>query len=92
MIKDYTDIIIAPVITEKAAANAEKNVYTFKVVKNATKSEIKWAIEKAFNVKVTNVNTLVTKPKDKRVGKYTGKTKTYKKAIVTLKDGESIEI
>ena len=49
-------------------------------------------IEKAFNVKVTNVNTLVTKPKDKRVGKYTGKTKTYKKAIVTLKDGESIEI
>lgn len=90
--KDYTDIIIAPVITEKSASNAENNVYTFKVVKSATKPEIKWAIEKAFNVKVEKVNTLVTKPKDKRVGKYTGKTKTYKKAIITLKDGESIEI
>ena len=90
--KDYTDIIIAPVITEKSASNAENNVYTFKVVKSATKTEIKWAIEKAFNVKVEKVNTLVTKPKDKRVGKYTGKTKTYKKAIITLKDGESIEI
>ena len=92
MIKDYTDIIIAPVITEKSAMNAEKNVYTFKVSKTATKTEIKWAVEKAFNVKVTNVNTLNTKPKDKRVGKYTGKTKTYKKAIITLAEGQTIEI
>ena len=92
MIKDYTDIIIAPVITEKSAKGADKNVYTFKVAKTATKTEIKWAIEKAFKVNVLKVNTLVTKPKDKRVGKYTGKTKTYKKAIVTLKDGETIEI
>lgn len=90
--KDYTDIIIAPVITEKSASNAENNVYTFKVAKGATKTEIKWAVEKAFNVSVVKVNTLNTKPKDKRVGKYTGKTKTYKKAIVTLKDGENIEI
>ena len=90
--KDYTDIIIAPVITEKSASNAENNVYTFKVAKSATKTEIKWAIEKAFNVSVVKVNTLNSKPKDKRVGKYTGKTKTYKKAIVTLKDGENIEI
>ena len=90
--KDYTDIIIAPVITEKSASNAQNNVYTFKVAKSATKTEIKWAVEKAFNVNVLKVNTLVTKPKDKRVGKYTGKTKTYKKAIITLKDGESIEI
>ena len=92
MIKDYTDIIIAPVITEKSASNAENNVYTFKVAKSATKTEIKWAVEKAFNVSVVKVNTLNTKPKDKRVGKYTGKTKTYKKAIVTLKDGENLEI
>ena len=90
--KDYTDIIIAPVITEKSASNAENNVYTFKVAKSATKTEIKWAIEKAFNVSVVKVNTLNTNPKDKRGGKYTGKTKTYKKAIVTLKDGENIEI
>ena len=92
MIKDYTDIIIAPVITEKSAMNAEKNIFTFKVAKNATKTEIKWAVEKAFNVTVVKVNTLNTKPKDKRVGKYTGKTKTYKKAIVTLEAGNTIEL
>ena len=89
--KDYTDIIIAPVITEKAAYATEKNVYTFKVNKDANKIEIKKAIEAAFKVKVVNVNTLNTKAKAKRVGKYTGKTKTYKKAIVTLKDGDKIE-
>ena len=89
---DYTDIIIAPVVTEKSAKNAQDNIYTFKVVKSATKTQIKWAIEKAFGVEVKSVNTLVTKPKDKRVGRYTGQTKTYKKAIVTLKDGQQIEI
>lgn len=90
--KDYTDIIIAPVITEKSAMQAENNVYTFKVAASANKIEIKKAIEEAFDVKVEKVNTLNTKSKDKRVGRYTGKTKTYKKAIVTLKDGEKIEL
>ena len=89
---DYSDIILGPVITEKSAKNAENNVYTFKVVKSVTKTQIKWAIEKAFGVEVKTVNTLITKPKDKRVGRYTGQTKTYKKAIVTLKDGQQIEI
>ncbi|MGN0967420.1 MAG: 50S ribosomal protein L23 [Candidatus Coprovivens sp.] len=90
--KDYTDIIIAPVITEKSAHQAEQNVYTFKVASNANKIEIKKAIEAAFGVKVEKVNTLNTKAKSKRVGRYTGKTKTYKKAFVTLKDGETIEL
>lgn len=90
--KDYTDIIIAPVVTEKSASNAQNNVYIFKVNKLASKTQIKWAIEKAFNVHVIKVNTLNTKPKDKRVGKYTGQTKTYKKAIVTLKAGETLEL
>ena len=90
--KDYSDIILAPVITEKSAKNAEANVYTFKCAKSATKTQIKWAIEKAFGVEVKTVNTLITKPKDKRVGRYTGQTKTYKKAIVTLKDGQQIEM
>ena len=89
--KDYTDIIYSPVVTEKSAALAENGVYTFKVASNANKIEIKKAIEEAFNVKVTKVNTLNTKSKKKRVGKYTGKTKTYKKAIVTLASGQSIE-
>ena len=89
--KDYTEIIIAPVITEKSAHQAEQNVYTFKVASSANKIEIKKAIEAAFGVKVEKVNTLNTKAKSKRVGRYTGKTKTYKKAFVTLKDGETIE-
>lgn len=90
--KHYADIIIAPVVTEKSIVNKESNVYTFKVAKNATKPEIKWAIEKAFNVKVEKVNTLNTKSKRRRVGRYAGKTKTYKKAIITLAEGSSIEI
>ena len=90
--KDYTDIIIAPVITEKSAAAAEKNVYTFKVASEANKIQIKKAIEAAFGVKVEKINTLNTKAKDRRVGRYTGKTKTYKKAIVTLAEGQSIDL
>ncbi|MCI9279836.1 MAG: 50S ribosomal protein L23 [Bacilli bacterium] len=86
------DIIFAPVVTEKSMQNAEKNIYTFKVDKRATKTQIKKTIEAQFGVHVKTINTLITKPKDKRVGKYTGKTKTYKKAIVSLKDGETIEI
>ena len=90
--KDYTNIIIAPVITEKSAIQAENNVYTFKVNANANKTQIKKAVEEAFGVKVVKVNTLNTKSKSKRVGRYTGKTKAYKKAYVTLKDGDSIEL
>ena len=90
--KHYSDIIIAPVITEKSMAERSNNVYTFKVVKDATKDEIKAAIEDAFKVEVVKVNTLNTKSKRRRVGKYAGRTKTYKKAIVTLKNGSSIEL
>ncbi len=90
--KHYSDIIIAPVITEKSMAERSNNVYTFKVVKTATKDEIKAAIEDAFKVEVVKVNTLNTKSKRRRVGKYAGRTKTYKKAIVTLKAGSSIEL
>ena len=90
--RDYTNVIIAPVITEKSAIQKENNVYTFKVAKDANKIQIKKAIEEAFGVKVTKVNTLNTKSKSKRVGRYTGKTQAYKKAFVTLKDGDSIEL
>lgn len=87
------DLIIAPVITEKSAHLAEDGkTYVFKVRKDANKVEIADAIESAFNVKVASIRTLNTKSKEKRVGRYTGKTKTYKKAIVTLKDGYAIEI
>ena len=87
------DIIIAPVVTEKSAVTAnDGKTYVFKVAKAANKTQIKQAIESAFNVKVSEVRTLITKSKKKRVGRYTGTTKTYKKAIVVLKDGFAIEI
>ena len=90
--KHYSDIIIAPVVTEKTMTLRNENVYTFKVAKDASKDEIKNAVETAFNVKVASVNTLNTKSKKRRVGKYQGRTKTYNKAIVTLKDGSSIDL
>ena len=86
------DIILGPVITEKSIGGNQNGVYVFKVDKKATKTKIKSEIERHFGVKVVNVNTLNTKAKDRRVGRYTGKTKTYKKAIVTLAQGSSIEM
>ena len=90
--KHYSDIIIAPVITEKSMADRANNVYTFKVANTASKDEIAKAVEEAFKVEVVKVNTLNTKAKKRRVGKYPGRTKTYKKAIVTIKAGSSIEL
>lgn len=87
------NILIAPLITEKTSSlGSDGKTYVFKVNKSANKIEIKDAIEKTFNVKVSSIRTLNTKAKDKRVGKYTGKTKTYKKAIITLADGYAIEL
>ena len=86
------DIIFAPIITEKSASMTdEKNTYVFKVDVRANKTQIKQAIENAFNVKVEKVNTLNVHPKTKRVGRYTGKTNRYKKAIVKLAEGSTID-
>lgn len=84
------DIIFAPVITEKTAAMEAEGKYVFKVDVRANKTQIKQAIENAFNVKVESVNTMNNHPKDKRVGRYTGKTNRYKKAIVKLAKGSTI--
>lgn len=84
-------IIKAPVITEKSQTLANENAYVFKVDKKANKTQIKQVIEKKFGVKVASVNTLNTKTKNRRVGKYTGKTGGYKKAIVKLMEGSKIE-
>lgn len=89
----YSDIIYGPVITEKSTVvTSDGKTYVFKCNKKANKNQIKDAVEKAFNVHVVNVNTLNTKAKRKRVGRYAGYTKTYKKAYVTLKDGDKIEL
>lgn len=88
--KSYLDIILAPIITEKTADMEQEGKYAFKVAGSANKTEIKMAIEKKFNVKVMAVNITNSHPKKKRVGKYTGMTSKYKKAIVTLKKGDTI--
>ena len=78
------DIIIAPVITEKSNDELQAGKYTFEVNKKATKIDVKYAVEKLFEVKVLKVNTMTVKGKEKRVGRYTGKTSDWKKAIVTI--------
>ncbi len=78
------DIIIAPVVTEKSSGEIQDGKYTFKVNKKATKIDIKRAVEKLFEVKVLNVNTVTVKGKEKRVGRNVGKTSDWKKAIVTI--------
>ena len=78
------EIIIAPVITEKSNDMLQEGKYTFKVNKNATKVEIANAVEKLFEVKVLNVNTMIVKGKTKRVRYKEGKTPDWKKAIVTI--------
>ena len=84
------DIIFAPIITEKTANLQQENKYVFKVDVRANKTQIKQAIENIFKVKVVSVNTLNNHPKDRRVGRYTGKTNRYKKAIVKLAEGDTI--
>ena len=78
------EIIIAPVITEKSNDEMQMGKYTFEVNKKATKVEIANAVEKLFNVKVLNVNTMTVKGKTKRVRYVEGKTSDWKKAIVTI--------
>ena len=84
------DMIFAPVITEKSAMMEAEGKYVFKVDVRANKTQVKQAIEKIFNVKVEKVNIMNTHPKDRRVGRYTGKTNRYKKAIVKLAKGSTI--
>ena len=93
MLSNYRDIIKAPIITETSAniASNERN-YVFKVDAKANKTQIKQAIEKIFNVKVERVNTVNVHPKKKRVGRYSGMTNKYKKAIVTLAIGNKIDL
>lgn len=78
------DIILAPVVSEKSTAEMQAGKYTFKVAKKATKVQIKNAVEKLFEVKVVNVNTMTVKGKEKRVGVHQGRTSDWKKAIVTI--------
>jgi large subunit ribosomal protein L23 len=88
----HYDVIIAPIITEKATLASEANQVVFKVRRDATKPQIKAAVEQLFNVKVTGVNTLLRKGKTKVFRGVRGVQQDVKKAIVTLADGERIDV
>lgn len=88
----HYDVIVSPVITEKATVASEHNKVVFKVASKATKPQIKEAVEGLFSVKVKAVNTLVRKGKTKRFRNVKGVRNDVKKAIVTLVDGQSIDI
>lgn len=88
----HYDVIVSPVITEKSTMASEANQIVFNVAKSATKPEIKAAIEGLFSVKVKSVNTLVRKGKEKRFRGIKGRQSDVKKAIVTLVEGDSIDV
>ena len=90
--KDPREVIIRPVITEHSYDMMAENCYTFEVAKTANKVEIAQAIEEIFDVTVVKVNTLNVKAKPKRVRYQMGKTRTWKKAMVTLAEGDTIEL
>lgn len=86
------DLIRRPIITEKATLALENNQYTFEVNPKAKKPDIKAAVEYLFNVKVTGISTMNPPYKKKRVGRFVGRKPHYKKAVVTLKEGDTISI
>ena len=88
----HYDVIVSPVITEKSTALSEQNKVVFKVRQDATKPQIKEAVERLFDVKVTSVNTLVTKGKVKMFRGTRGQRSDVKKAIVTLAEGQTIDV
>jgi large subunit ribosomal protein L23 len=88
----HYDTILAPVITEKATLLSEQNKVVFRVAMDSTKDQIATAVEELFKVQVIKVNTLITKGKTKRFRGILGKRSDVKKAIVTLAEGQSIDI
>lgn len=86
------NVIIRPVVSERSFDLMSQNKYTFEVAKQAPKEEIAAAVEKLFGVHVLKVNTINVKPKTKRVRYAAGQTRSWKKAIVTVAEGDSIEL
>lgn len=84
------DIVIQPIVSEKSYDRMGEGIYQFKVAKGANKSQIKDAVETLFSVTVNKVNTVTVVRKPKRRGVFRGFTPSWKKAIVTLKEGDSI--
>jgi len=90
--RDPRDVILKPVVSEKSYALLDEGVYTFIVHPDANKTEIRHAVQSIFGVRVTNVNTLNRKGKKKRRGRWIGTRPDTKRAIVTLAEGERIDL
>ena len=90
--KNPRDVILAPVVSEKSYTAIDHNVYTFIVAQTANRTEIKQAVETVFGVKVLKVNTMWRQGKRKRTRYTTGQRQTQKRAVVTLRAGDTIEI
>jgi large subunit ribosomal protein L23 len=91
--KNVYDVLVGPLLTEKGATMKEmENKILFRVARHANKIEIKKAVEEIFKVKVDRVSTINCKGKKKRMGRYEGRRSDWKKAIVTLKEGEKLEV
>jgi large subunit ribosomal protein L23 len=91
-IRNHRDILLAPVVSEKSYALLDENKYTFLVAPDANKTEIKIAVESVFDVKVTGVNTLNRQGKKRRTRSGSGKRADTKRAIVSVADGQRIDI
>jgi large subunit ribosomal protein L23 len=91
MIASSHDIIVRPIITEKSSRMMSQNKYSFEVLKDANKIEIRRAVEEVFKVKVSSVRTISVHSKPKRMGRFIGRSRAWKKAIVTLLPGQRIE-
>jgi large subunit ribosomal protein L23 len=89
---DVSQVIIRPVVSEKSFVLAEAGKYTFRVHDKAHKTQIRQAVEQLFDVKVTGVRTVSVKSKPKRRGVHSGRTRSWKKAIVQVREGDTIPI
>lgn len=90
--KPNYDILVKPLITEKSIKQVDSRKYTFEVKQGTNKVEVKKAVEELFNVKVTAVNMINTQRKQRRVGKYEGLRPAVQKAVVTLADGNKLDV
>ncbi len=89
---DHSQVIIRPIVSEKSYALAAADRYTFRVHPKAHKTEIRQAVERLFDVKVLEVRTMNVRPKPKRRGLISGQTRAWKKAVVQVREGDSIPI
>ena len=90
--KDPREVVIRPIITEKGTESMTENKYVFEVAIDANKPMIRKAVEDLFKVRVLDVNAMVVKGKERGFGRFTGKRKDWKKAVVTLQQGDSIPL